>query len=143
MIIKYFDEFEGVWIDISGATGSTLEYGASGWTATGEVWRVEGNMRQEIDDDPTLTIFVNNANVTLTPTRVDVGRYNIQADSGIFNTTEAMQFIGNQSTSTEWGMFVMKRVDDFNIEIYTYEKDVLPDGLFAYTSSQFLYQLVP
>jgi hypothetical protein len=143
MIIKYFDEFEGVWIDISGATGSTLEYDGSGWTATGEVWRVEGNIRQEIDDDPTLTIFVNNANVTLTPTRVEQGRYNIQADSAIFAPTEGMQFLGNQSTSTEWGMFVMKRVDDYNIEIYTYEKDVLTDGLLDYTSFQFIYKLVP
>jgi hypothetical protein len=143
MIIKYFDEFEGVWIDISGATGSTLEYGASGWTSTGEVWRVEGNIRQEGTDNPTLTIFVNNANITLTPTRVDVGRYNIQADSGIFQTTEAMQFLGNQSTSTEWGMFIMKRVDAQNIEIYTYEKDVLTDGLLDYTSFQFIYKLVP
>jgi len=143
MIIKYFDEFEGVWIDISGATGSTLEYGASGWTSTPEVWRVEGNIRQEGTDDPTLTIFVNNANVTLTPTRVDVGRYNIQADTGIFQTNAAMQFLGNQSTSTEWGMFVMKRVDDQNIEIYTYEKDVLTDGLLDYTSFQFIYKLVP
>lgn len=73
MIIKYFDEFEGVWIDISGATGSTLEYDGSGWTSTGEQWRIEGTIRQDATDDPTLNIFINNANVTLTPTRVEAG----------------------------------------------------------------------
>lgn len=143
MIIKYFDEFEGVWIDISGATGSTLEYDGSGWTSTAEVWRIEGNIRQVGTNDPTLTIFVNNANIVLTPTRVDVGRYNIQADSGIFEPTGGMQFLGNQSLSTEWGMFVMKRIDNENIEIYTYEKDVLTDELLDYTSFQFIYKLVP
>jgi hypothetical protein len=33
MIIKYFDEYEGSWLDISGETGSVLQYGASGWTS--------------------------------------------------------------------------------------------------------------
>jgi hypothetical protein len=33
MIIKYFDEYEGAWLDISGETGSVLQYGASGWTS--------------------------------------------------------------------------------------------------------------
>ena len=143
MIIKYFNDFDGNWVDISGQTGSSLEYDGSGWTSTPETWRIEGNIRQAASADPTLTIFVNNANVTLTPTRVTNGVYNIEADYAIFMPTEGMQFLGNQSTSTEWGMFVMKRVDDFNIEIYTYEKDVLTDELLDYTSFQFIYKLVP
>ena len=31
MIIKYFDEFEGKFYDISGDTGSALKYGVDGW----------------------------------------------------------------------------------------------------------------
>lgn len=141
MIIKYFDEFEGVWIDISGATGSTLEYDGSGWTSTAEQWRIEGTIRQTGSGDPVLNIFTNNANITLTPTRVAAGHYNIEADYTIFDVTSGLQYLGNQSTSTEWGMYKMKRVDDYNMEIYTYEKDVLTDELLDYTSFQFIYKL--
>ena len=141
MIIKYFDEFEGVWIDISGATGSTLEYDGSGWTSTAEQWRIEGTIRQVATDAPTLNIFTNNGNVTLTPTRIAAGHYNIEANYTIFATASGLQYLGIQSTSTEWGMFKMKRVDDYNIEIYTYEKDVLTDELLDYTSFEFIYKL--
>lgn len=142
MIIKYFDDFAGTWIDISGTTGSTLEYGASGWTATTEIWRIEGNIRQDGTDDPTLHIIIDNtgAGASLVATRVAAGEYNIYCPDAIFDTpTGGWQMLGNQSTSTEWGMFVMKRVDDNNIKIYTYEKDVLTDGLLDYTSFEFRY----
>jgi hypothetical protein len=31
MNIKYFDNFEGLWKDITGANGQVLQYGVSGW----------------------------------------------------------------------------------------------------------------
>ena len=141
MTIKYFDEFEGVWIDITGATGSSLEYDGSGWTSTPEQWRIEGTIRQTGSTDPDLFIFVNNANVTLTATRSAVGVYNIEANYQIFDTASGLQFLGNQSTSTEYGSFIMKRIDGYNIEIYTYERDALADELLDYTSFQFIYKL--
>ena len=141
MIIKYFDEFDGVWLDISGATGSTLEYDGSAWTSTPEQWRIEGTIRQVSTDDPVLNIFVNNANITLTADRIGVGHYNIEADYTIFDPLSSLQYLGNQSTSTEYGSFIMKRVDDYNMEIYTYERDTLTDELLDYTSFQFIYKL--
>ena len=141
MIIKYFDEFEGVWIDISGQTGSSLEYDGSGWTSTGEQWRIEGTIRQTGATAPTINTFINNASVTLTPTRLGIGHYNIEANYTIFATGSGLQFLGNQSTSTEYGSFIMKRIDDYNMEIYTYERDALADELLDYTSFQFIYKL--
>jgi hypothetical protein len=32
MNIKYFDNFEGLWRDVTGLNGQVLQYGASGWT---------------------------------------------------------------------------------------------------------------
>lgn len=141
MIIKYFDEFEGTWLDISGQTGSSLEYDGSAWTSTPEQWRIEGTIRQTGTGDPDLNILVNNANVTLTATYVSAGIYNIEANYTIFDTVSSLQFLGNQANSTEWVTFKMKRVDDYNIEIHTYEKETLTNELLDYTSFQFIYKL--
>jgi hypothetical protein len=63
MNIKYFDNFEGVWRDVTGTNGQVLQYGASGWTnanisggtSSQATW---GNISGTITDQKDLTDYV-------------------------------------------------------------------------------------
>lgn len=63
MNIKYFDNFEGLWLDVTGTTGQVLQYGASGWTnanfsggtSAPATW---GNISGTITDQKDLTDYV-------------------------------------------------------------------------------------
>jgi hypothetical protein len=146
MIIKYFDDFAGTWTDITGATGSTLEFGASGWTSTGESGVVNGSIRQVGTDDPTLLINKDNTGYgsNLVATRINVGEYNIYSPEGIFSigATNAVprQFLGNQTNVTDQVTFQMVRQSDTDIRIYTFKGGSLTDELLEYTSFEFLYR---
>jgi hypothetical protein len=92
MIIKYFDEFEGKFIDITGATGSTLSYGAEGWTTTNGYLTLEIQISQESTNDPTSNEFVNTLG-TYTLTRNAAGDYRITFDDNVLNQGKTVMYI--------------------------------------------------
>lgn len=145
MIIKYFDEFEGTWIDITGATGSTLEYGPSGWTTTPEVGILNGSISQSGTNPPTLIINKDNKDIegSLTITYDNVGEYTINSTSALFAVGGAnavpRQFLGTQTSVTDWVVFNIVRQDDYNIKIYTYKSGSLTDGMLTDTSFEFIF----
>lgn len=63
MNIKYFDNFEGLWKDVTGSTGQVLQYGVSGWTnanitggtSSQATW---GSISGNITDQKDLTDYV-------------------------------------------------------------------------------------
>ena len=69
MIIKYFDEFNGQWLDITGTTGTTLQFDdASGWVGVSNKV-IKGNISQVGTDAPTIDIFENTTGATFTTSR--------------------------------------------------------------------------
>jgi hypothetical protein len=97
MIIKYFDEFEGEFIDITGTTGQGLEYGPSGWTQTSKsaYKSFVGELSQSGGSDPSITTFFNNTGATFTITRDGAGQYRLESNISIFVKTEMWWYIGN------------------------------------------------
>lgn len=145
MIIKYFDEFEGTWIDITGATGSTLEFGPSGWTTTPEVGILNGSISQSGTNAPTLIINKDNKEVasSLTTSYDNVGEYTINSTSALFaiggSNAVPRQFLGMQTSVVDAIVFNIIRQDDYNIKIYTYKGGSLTDELLSNTSFEFIF----
>jgi len=92
MIIKYFDEFEGNFIDITGATGSTLSYGAGGWETTNGYLTLEMQISQTATNDPTSNEFINTLG-TYTLTRNAAGDYRITFDDNVLNQGKTVMYI--------------------------------------------------
>lgn len=142
MIIKYFDDFEGTWTDISGATGSTLEYGASGWTTSPETWLTWGTISQTGSSAPTLTIVRDNAGVgaNLVATYVGTGEYNIYSPDSIFDTANFWGIVANQSSINSDQIVIQTYVvDSDNLKIFTYKSGSLTDDILLNTSFEFRY----
>ncbi len=142
MIIKYFDDFAGTWTDISGATGSTLEFGASGWTTSPETWLIWGTISQAGTNDPTLTIVRDNAGAgeNLVATYLSTGTYNINSPDSIFQTSNFWGFVSNQSSIDSDSIVIQTFVvDSDNLKIFTYKGGSLTDDILLNTSFEFRY----
>lgn len=61
MNLKYFEQIEGEWTDISGQPGASLEYSAdvSGWVATGGYKKYIAQITQSSSDAPTAIVLEN------------------------------------------------------------------------------------
>ena len=86
MVIKYFDEFNGVWNDVSGAVGSSLVITDNGFEALQINKKCIVALTQSGTDDPIVTTTYFNTIGSITWTRLNTGEYN-------GNLTDA--FIGN------------------------------------------------
>jgi hypothetical protein len=136
MIIKYFDEFEGVWIDISGATGSTLEYDGSGWTSTPEYRVLIGTITQTGTAAPTINSYKDSGYLAgLTLTYVDVGEYNIESVDDIFDPTLGFwcNFANHSAINADTVSIQTYIVDVSNLKILTYKGGSLTDDVLLDT----------
>ena len=136
MIIKYFDEFEGTWIDISGQTGSSLEYDGSGWTSTPEYRVLIGTMTQVGSSAPTIDAYRDSGYlVGLTLTRVSTGQYNIESVDDIFDPTMGFwcNFANHSSINTDSVGIQTYIVDVSNLRIFTYKSGSLSDDILLNT----------
>jgi hypothetical protein len=86
MIIKYFDEFEGQWTDVTGTIGSSLVITDNGFEALQFNKKYVVALTQSGTDDPIVTTEYINTIGTIIWTRSSDGQYN-------GNLTDA--FIGN------------------------------------------------
>ena len=84
MIIKYFDEFNGQWLDITGTTGTTLTYNdASGWIGVPNKV-IKGNLSQTGTSAPVIVSeFVNTLGVMVVPTYSVVGAFGFSGFAGL------------------------------------------------------------
>ena len=127
MNIKYFDNFEGLWLDVTGSAGGTMQYDAdiSGFVMINTGKSIIGNLTQSGTSAPTITSFVNTSGATLTTSYTGVGQYKITASSAIFDATNTWIMVTNSESHIE-----MYRSSSTEIVIKTYTSTgTLTNGL--------------
>lgn len=125
MIIKYFDEFEGVWYDITGNTGSTLQKGVDSWNTTQGYLILSLLVSQTGTDAPTYTELENTTGYTITTDRFSQGVYRITFSGEILSQGKTQIFI-QQSDAT---LIQVNRTDINEVTITTSD-----DGILYFTS---------
>lgn len=140
MIIKYFDEFDGEWIDITGTTGQGLEFNdVSGWTQTSKsaYKSYVGEFVQVGTSDPTLTTFFNDTGATFTITRQGTGHYRLDSDISLFVKTEMWWYIGNNQLTQADYVYQAIYETSTQMSIYSYKGGTLNDDALEHTSFEF------
>jgi hypothetical protein len=134
MIIKYFDEFEGQWLDITGTTGTTLQFDdASGWVGVSNKV-IKGNLSQVGTSAPTIDIFENTTGATLSTSRSNIGIYRINSDISLFTSNTMFITIGNNQIKNGDYTFIMQYGTDKRLDLFTYQGATLTDELLGNTS---------
>jgi len=134
MIIKYFDEFEGQWLDITGATGTTLQYDdASGWVGVSSKL-IRANISQVGTSNPTIDIFENTTGATLTTSRTLTGIYRINSDISLFTTNTMFIMFGNNQIKNGDYTFIMQYGTATRLDVFTYQGSTLTDDSLGNTS---------
>jgi hypothetical protein len=134
MIIKYFDEFEGQWLDITGTTGTTLQYNdASGWVGVPNKV-IKGNISQTGTSAPTIDIFENTTGATLTAYRDNAGEYLIESNISLFTTNTTFLTIGNNQIKVKQFNYNMYYGSSTEYYLATYGNGVLEDECLGNTS---------
>jgi len=134
MIIKYFDEFEGQWLDITGATGTTLQYDdASGWVGVSNKV-IRGNISQVGTNAPTIDIFENTTGATLTTSRTNAGIYRIDSNIALWTTSTMFITIGNNQNKNGDFVFNIQYGTSTRLDLFTLLDGVLTDELLGNTS---------
>jgi len=98
MIIKYFDEFEGKWLDISGNTGSSLVKSSDGWTISQGYSVLTLLISQTGTDAPTYTELENTLGTTYSTQYNSSGNYSLILDDGLMSQGKTVLFIQNNTT---------------------------------------------
>jgi len=139
MIIKYYDEFNGQFIDLTGTTGQGLEYGPSGWVTTSKnSYRTYvGELSQTGSDDPTLTTYFNNTGATFTMTRISTGVYRLQSSADLFVQGQMWWYIGNNQNTFGDFNFQAKYVSITEMEIQSLSNGSAADDVLEKTSFEF------
>jgi len=134
MIIKYFDEFEGQWLDITGTTGTTLTYDdASGWVGVSNKI-IRANISQVGTSDPTIDILENTTGATFTTSRTTTGIYRIDSNISLFTSNTMFIMFGNNQGKNGDYTFIMQYSDDNTLALFTYQGATLTDELLGNTS---------
>jgi phage-related protein len=134
MIIKYFDEFEGQWLDITGTTGTTLTYDdASGWVGVSNKV-IKGNLSQVGTSAPTIDIFENTTGATFTTSRTNAGIYRIDSNTPLWTATTMFITIGNNQLKNGDFVFNIQYGTSTRLDLFTLLDGVLTDELLGNTS---------
>lgn len=134
MVIKFFDEFNGVWADITGTTGTTLQYDdVSGWVGVGNKI-IRGNISQTGTNAPTIDIFENTTGATLSTSRTTTGIYRIDSDISLWTASTMFILIGNNQIKNGDYTFIMQYGTATRLDLFTYEGATLTDELLGNTS---------
>jgi hypothetical protein len=133
MKIKYFDDFNGTWLDISGTTGTTLQYDdVSGWIGVPNKV-IRGNISQGGTDAPTIDIFENTTGATFTTSRTTNGQYRINSDISLW-TTSMFITIGNPQTKVGVFSYILAYGTATRLDLYSYDGSTLSDDTLGNTS---------
>lgn len=103
MNLKLFDIYEGLWVDVSGQPGASLEYSeASGWVATLGYKKYVAIISQASSEDPTVIVLENTLGFIPDWRRDSAGVYGFDWDVD-FNsnkcTATISQYFPNESLS--------------------------------------------
>ena len=134
MIIKYFDEFNGQWLDITGTTGTTLTYNdASGWVGVSNKI-IRANISQVGTDAPTIDEFENTTGATFTTSRTTNGQYRINSSINLWTANTMFITIGNNQTKNGNYTFILQYGTATRLDLFTYQGATLTDELLGNTS---------
>ena len=134
MIIKYFDEFEGQWLDITGTTGTTLTYNdASGWVGVPNKV-IRGNLSQDATNAPTIYIFENTTGATLSTVRLSDGEYKIDSDISLWTANTMFITIGSSQNKVGVYNYLIAYSSSTRLDLYTYNDTTLSDNALGNTS---------
>ena len=134
MIIKYFDEFNGVWLDVTGTTGTTLQFNdASGWVGVPNKV-IRGNITQTSINAPLIDEFENTTGSTFNMTRVSNGQYYFDSALSLFTTNTMFITIGNNQTKNGVFSYVFEYVGDKRLNLFSYDGNTLTDEVLGNTS---------
>jgi hypothetical protein len=134
MIIKYFDEFNGEWIDITGTTGTTLQFNdASGWTGVPSKV-IRGNVSQDSTFAPTLDIFENTTGAVLSTSRSTDGQYRIESDISLWTANTMFMTIQNSQDKNGVFTYLLQYGTDKSLDLYSYAGNALSDNCLGKTS---------
>jgi len=133
MIIKYFDEFNGQWLDITGTTGTTLTYNdASGWVGVPNKV-IRGTISQSGSSAPTIVEFENTTGATFTTSRSTDGQYRIDSDISLW-TTSMFITIGNPQSKVGVFSYILAYGTNTRLDLYSYSSNTLSDDALGDTS---------
>jgi len=94
MIIKYFEEFEGKFYDISGDTGSTLKYGVDGWESIDGGKKYVALLNQSGTSAPTAHVLEDDFG-DITFSYDAIGQYFIQSSGNQFTEDKTWIIVNN------------------------------------------------
>ena len=95
MNLKYFENIDGTWLDISGQPGASLEYSdASGWVTSGGYKVYVAQLSQAGTDDPTAVVLENTLGFVPDWKRNSAGAYGFDWD-GDFVATKCFIIVQN------------------------------------------------
>ena len=123
MIIKYFDNFQGIWQDITGTVGSTLVITNNGFEALQFNKKYVVALTQSGTDDPIVTTEFINTIGTITWTRSSAGQYNGNlTDAFIGNMPKIEGSIGMLDTNVI-RYFSLYKIGDSDVSLRTWLSD--------------------
>ena len=93
MDLKYFDAIDGAWYDVSGNTGSGLEYDGSGWVTTGGYKKYVAQITQSSTDAPVAIVLENTLGFIPDWKYDSNGVYGFDWD-GDFDTEKCVYYLG-------------------------------------------------
>lgn len=121
VIIKYFDDFEGKFYDLSGSTGAYIQYDeVSGWTGTGGYRSYVALVSQSGTSAPIKTVLFNNLDHEMYFEYNTQGSYYLKSPDNTFvEDTFVMMSAGKTGTD----IFSHEYIDSQTIEIKTSSGD--------------------
>jgi putative IMPACT (imprinted ancient) family translation regulator len=134
MIIKYFDEFEGKFYDISGDTGSALKYGVDGWSSIDGGKKYVALLSQSGTSAPTAIVLEDDFG-DITISYDSIGQYFIQSSGNQFTEDKTWMIIHtNYTDGSNVYQFNLNWDSDEKIVLNTYKEITKLDGLLINTS---------
>jgi hypothetical protein len=102
MDLKYFENIDGTWLDISGQPGASLEYSdASGWVTSGGYKKYVAQITQTGSDDPDAIVLENTLGFVPDWKRAGNGAYGFDWD-GDFVSTKCFIIVQNSIDKPLW-----------------------------------------
>lgn len=122
MTIKWFDDFEGKYYDVSANVGATLVKGVEGWETTSGYLKLVLLISQTSTNNPTYTELENTTGETYTIQRdLTAGNYYLTFSDNIMSQGKTIIFIQQSDVD----VIQAYRYDEAQLNIVTNGDDIL------------------
>jgi hypothetical protein len=126
MIIKYFDNFQGIWQDITGTIGSSLVITENGFESLQINKKYLADLTQSSTTDPTIDFEYYNTIGVITWTRNSDGDYNGYCLNGfIGNVPTFTKVFTNVSFGSSFIYYEISKIDNNNVSLIVRDKNFI------------------